>query len=101
FENALLLASRAEIVARNALNAGLLVRIQGRSQEIRNLKDEYMRIKPSLKTLEEKPDDPAANLLAGLYRCFARGEWGRGLPMLAKGSDAGLASVAQAEIAGA
>ena len=51
---------------------------------------EYQRIKPMLEKLAADPADPAANLAAGRFYCFTRGDWAKGLPLLAKGSDAAL-----------
>ncbi len=61
----------------------------------------YEGIKKSLAALAAKPGDPDANLKVGRYRCFIEGDWKKGLPMLALGSDAALKALAQAEIAGA
>src|SRR6185436_11513533 len=47
-----------------------------------------------------KSDDPAANLTAGRFTCLAAGDWAKGLPMLAKGSDALLKAAAEKELAG-
>ena len=53
----------------------------------------------ALATLENNPDDPDANLIAGRFLCFLKGEWEQGLPMLAKGSDAELKAMANSEFA--
>jgi tRNA A-37 threonylcarbamoyl transferase component Bud32 len=98
YDGALALQSKAESAARSAQSAGTLARIQARAKEISATREEYRQVKGALKTLEEKPDDPAANLAVGLYRCFLRGEWLRGLPLLAKGSDASLAALAKREL---
>ena len=45
--------------------------------------------------LKTNPDDPQANLALGRYRCFAKGDWEAGLPLLAKSGDAALASLAK------
>lgn len=52
-------------------------------------------------TLEKDPAEPAANLVAGRYLCFARDDWGRGVSMLALGSDSGLKAVAAKDLLGA
>ncbi len=43
-------------------------------------------------------DDPAANLTVGRYYCLMRGEWDKGLPLLAKGSDPELKQLAESEL---
>jgi tetratricopeptide (TPR) repeat protein len=42
--------------------------------------------------------DAAANLTAGRWLCFVKDDWSRGLAYLTDGSDAGLRSVANAEL---
>jgi hypothetical protein len=94
---ALALCPKAETAAKAAQNAGVVARIQARTKEITAFRDEFRNLKVALKTLEEKPADPAANLAVGLYRCFAKNDWAHGAPMLAKGSDAALAALGQKE----
>ena len=50
--------------------------------------------------LKDKPDDPEANFIYGRHLCFTKGEWERGLPMLAKGKDRPLAELAKRDLAG-
>jgi hypothetical protein len=50
-----------------------------------------------LKLLDE-PADPAANLTVGRWYAFTARRWDDGMPMLANGSDAGLAKLAQMEL---
>lgn len=47
--------------------------------------------------LKAAPDDPALNLAAGRFYCFTRNIWESGIPLLAKGSDAGLKQAALKE----
>ena len=61
----------------------------------------YADTQEATATLKEKPDDPEANLALGKYRCFNRGDWDKGLPMLAKGDDGKLKALAEKDIAGA
>jgi len=65
------------------------------------LVSQFKAAKEAIETLKTKPDDPAANLAAGKYYAFVRNDFGRGLPMLAKGSDAALAQLANMQLAGA
>ena len=53
------------------------------------------------KTLQLKPDDPAASLIAGRWYCLQRGDWERGLPCLARSSDSRLSELARREAAAA
>jgi hypothetical protein len=56
-------------------------------------------VKQALATLEVKPTDPASNLTVGRFRCFQKGDWDSGLPMLALGSDSTLKALAEKELA--
>jgi hypothetical protein len=51
--------------------------------------------------MEDAPTEPAANLAAGRYLCLVKGDWERGVAMLALGSDEPLKSVAVMELRGA
>jgi sulfatase modifying factor 1 len=53
----------------------------------------------ALRTLADKPDDSAANLAVGKFTCFTQGNWDRGLPFLAKGSNVAWRDLAQQDIA--
>jgi len=59
---------------------------------------EYRR---ALAVMENDPAEPAANLAAGRYLCLIKGDWKRGVPMLALGSDVALKAVALMELRGA
>ena len=43
--------------------------------------------------------DAARNLAVGRFRCFVRGDWDGGLPLLAKGSDDALRAAAERDLA--
>ena len=57
----------------------------------------YKAIQRTITSLEDA-DDPAANLKVGRYYCLVRGEWDKGLPLLAKGNDPQLKELADAEL---
>jgi hypothetical protein len=99
FEQALQLGSKAESAAKAAQNPGLVQRVQGRAKEIAALRDEHSKLKASIKALEANPNDAAASLSVGTYHCFSKGDWAKGVPLLAKGSDPVLAALAQKEAA--
>ncbi|MCI0359777.1 MAG: LamG domain-containing protein, partial [Planctomycetaceae bacterium] len=53
---------------------------------------------PSFELLKTKPDDRAANLAAGKFRCFVLEDWEAGLPLLAKGGDPLFATPASLDV---
>lgn len=56
------------------------------------------RFKAAEATLATTPDDPGANLTAGIYYCSVKNDWDRGLAYLAKGDDADLKRLAEREL---
>ena len=50
--------------------------------------------------LQDDPNDPDANQIVGAFRCFVKGDWEGGLPMLALGNDAALRALAARDMEG-
>ena len=71
----------------------LAMQLAGRAYDIRDIGDLVLQ-------LRAKPQDPTLNLAVGRYYCLQKDQWKKGLPLLAKGSDAALAKAATDEIAG-
>jgi len=65
------------------------------------LAKQYETVRGAFETLKTKPADPAANTSAGKYVCYVKGDWKRGLAMLAQGNDALLKDLATREQRGA
>lgn len=70
---------------------------KARKRELRDLQQQYAKIAPVMKKLNEAPNDPDANGKAGKFFCFTMGNYARGLPMLAKSADAALKALADME----
>ena len=70
-----------------------------RDREIERLKTRYAAVAKAMETLKDEPDNAAANLTVGQWRCFVKGDWEKGLPYLAKGSREELAQLAKQELA--
>jgi hypothetical protein len=68
-------------------------------REIERLKTRYSAVAKAMETLKKEPDNAAANLTVGQWRCFVRDDWEKGLPYLAKGSREDLAQLARQELA--
>jgi hypothetical protein len=84
----------AEPAARTAKSEPLITAVQARAKEAEMLNAEYKKLSKVLALLLVKPDDPDANLAAGKFYCFYKGNWDTGLPMLAKGRDDKLKELA-------
>ena len=81
-----------------AQNGDLRKRAVQRVTEIGRLAAAYEEAETALATLRTKPTDGEANLVAGKYYCFDRGDWSQGLPYLALANDDALAKLANEEL---
>jgi hypothetical protein len=100
FSVAIRLSELASSEAKKGNAPALVKRTAKRAAEIGELAKSYELVKGAAATLDKTPDDPEANLAVGGYRCFIKGDWDGGLPMLARGSDATLKKLATKELAG-
>ncbi len=98
YDHARALVNTAEAAARKLKVVALVRGVQRRGQEVQKLQDAYAKIKPFADTLRQNPDDARANLVMGRYQAFTRGNWERGLPLLAKSGDARLGALATKEM---
>jgi len=98
YDIAVIVIRKAEALSRNPVNVTLSAQVQARANEIAELQKEHLRIRPIEKLLVERPDDPAANLQAGRFNCFMKGDWEKGLPLLRKGGDASLGRLVETEL---
>ncbi len=73
--------------------------VQTRMRDVAEFRAAHDRVAPFLEKLKSAPDDPAANLSVGSFACFYQRDWEKGLPMLAKSTDAKLKAAAVADLA--
>ena len=88
----------ASIYAKKANNPELMNEIKEFNKEIVLLKKEYLQAAGAFEKIKADPDDPAANFTVGKFYCFVRGDWGRGLPMLAKSQDEKMKQIASEDL---
>ncbi|MEE2707364.1 MAG: WD40 repeat domain-containing protein [Planctomycetota bacterium] len=92
------LAEIASLAAPKAKDRPLILKTQARAFAVRKGKVTFDKLQVALATLETNPADATANLAAGRYYCLVKGDWQRGIPMLALGSDEGLKKLATQEL---
>jgi formylglycine-generating enzyme required for sulfatase activity len=96
-------ARQAAAVAQKIKDAALTKHTTARTKEIYDLARQWEGAVKSLDVLKSHPDDPAANLTVGRFRCLSVGDWEKGLSALAKspatGPAAALRKAATAELA--
>jgi hypothetical protein len=98
YETATQLAKAALKLAQGSQDSGWEKRIRLRLEELEQLAAKYKDYQSAMATLASNPADPEGNLVAGKYRCFVKGDWARGLPMLAASGDAEYAGLAAEEL---
>lgn len=94
FKEASNLGRLALNAARSAKNPVLAKEIAARIKEMQDIAKAFETV-PSLNP--ESPD-PHASLTVGRYLCFHKGDWEKGLPLLAAGSDERLKALAAMEL---
>ena len=98
YEGAEKAVAGALLVARRANSVPLATRVGARQKEILDLKVKFDKVKKAMEALAKDPENAAANFEVGFYCCFVKADWVTGLPLLAKGSDPGLKSLAAKEL---
>jgi hypothetical protein len=87
------LAGIAEICGMRSHDAGVKSRAATLQREVGEIQAAYT----AQKSAAHQP--PAeANLAKGRFECFLKGDWARGLPLLAASSDAKLAAIAKSDL---
>ena len=81
-------------------NKGLIKAVAAKNRVV-DLAERFQKeVQDASTTLASVPTDPAANLTLGKYRCFVKGDWDGGLPLLALGNDIELKTLAERDCAG-
>lgn len=99
-------------LAQSAVNAGnrasqkptatldLRKRIAERRTKVQKLYEQWQQVEKARAVLAENPDDAAANLTLGKWKCLVEEDWTGGVPLLARGNDQGLKQAAEKESSG-
>ena len=98
FPSSLALLGAADRAAIKLRNVSLVSSIRKRLEEVKTLQKEYARWEPFAKKLAQNPDDAEANAEMGFYHALIKGNWEKGLSMLARGGKGSAAKLAAAEI---
>jgi len=101
YETALRLCEAAGSSAQKAKLYPLAKKLTAQIEDIKRQQRLSEDCRKALSVLDAKPTDPEANLAAGRHLCFVKGDWKRGVPMLALGSDAPRKGAAIKDLRGA
>jgi len=94
FPAAATLVDLAVAAAKKANDPALLKEVNARAKQFAEQRVELEKIAAARQVLTTAPDDPEANTTLGRYLVFVRNDWERGLPHLAKSTDASLQTAA-------
>ncbi len=81
--------------ARKGNDAEIVKRLQQRAKDIQRCRTAYEALLDLTDKIRKDPDNPEANTAVGKYYCLSKRDWDKGLPMLARGSDAELKAAAR------
>ncbi|NQT13046.1 MAG: formylglycine-generating enzyme family protein [Planctomycetes bacterium] len=101
YEVASELCDLARSSARKTRQFALAKELGAKLDELKQRQTAYQEHQAASAVLAANPTEPAANLAAGRYECFVKGDWDRGVAKLALGGDAKLKDVAVKELRGA
>jgi hypothetical protein len=87
-------AEAAIQLARKSKELALVSKSEAKDKEVSSRKAAFERVAKARDTLTKNPDDPQANQIVGYHLCAAKGDWKSGLPLLAKGDEPNLRTLA-------
>ncbi len=95
-QSILTLAGRFAMAAQDSILTGEL---KAKAALSANIKRDWPAARAALDKLKKTPEDATANLTVGRFYSFVIGDWNRGLPALARSSDASLRKLGEMEVA--
>ncbi len=99
FSTVTALCANADRTAKKAKNTALVSKAADKKKDAADALNGLKNVSAAIEKLKASPDDPGANFAVGKYTCFSKGDWDRGLPMLAKGSDKDYKETAELDLA--
>lgn len=87
-------------IARETKDSAIMLRAKAVSLRVHEARRQLTEAVAAANRLKVNPDNPDASAIVGRYLCFVQGEWGEGLPLLARGSDKALRELAAKDQAG-
>jgi WD40 repeat protein len=88
----------ADQAARKTKYLPLVLDVRRQQRGIELAHQQFEQLEPVAEQLKQKPTDPQANRQMGEYLCLLKGDWERGLFLLAQGDDPTLRRLAQRDL---
>lgn len=99
FDDATFFGNLGLKAARSASSHEMVKSLVQRGKQLQKIVQAADEVKASQAALLKDPNDAGANLALGRFYCLLKRDWAKGLPLLTRGSDAGLKAAAQKELA--
>lgn len=99
FAGALKVLGAAHSVAGKLRDTAITAQLVSRAADIRAMQTDFAGYQAAQQTLQSNPADPAANVIAGKFLCFAKNNWDAGLPLLVRSNHPALKPLAEKELA--
>ena len=100
YDVAVHLARQADAACTPAVGADFRQETARQLHQLEQRSQERQAVAKAEETLSTNPADPAANLTVGRWQSLAENDWEKGIPYLAKGSDAAIKQAARQEMDG-
>ena len=98
YDLAKLLVALTLSAAKEVGDSEFVKQMTSKSKEIKELTAEFENVKESKVVLDTMPTDPSANFVVGRFLCLVKGDWKRGVLMLALGSNEEFKAAAMLEL---
>lgn len=86
-------------ISRRTGDKQLITAVVQHRHALSDLMRQFKKARPAVEAVADGPADPQANLVAGRFFAFYKGDWQRALPLFSECSDEDLALAAQGELA--
>jgi outer membrane biosynthesis protein TonB len=98
FDSASQLEKAAATAAYKAKDSQISREVASQTRNVNRIKAKYAAMQKAMDALKADSSDSDANLSVGQWYCFFKNDWEKGLPFLAKGSQADLADLAKRDL---
>lgn len=90
----------AEYASRKTKSVAIIDAVAQKTKEVAERRAGFEKVKEAIDTLAKDPKDAKANLIVGRYECLVRGNFAKGLPLLAQCDEPGWKELASRDLVG-
>ena len=98
YKEAVRLVNHAYRCAKKGRSRGILREASDARKDLYRLRIRFKKVEAAIEKIKEDKNDPVANYTIGEYYSFVKGDWKRGLPMLAKSGKEPVSLISMIEL---